>query len=81
MQYRNPAAIAILLCAVANPAWSGVPHTQQRTPAQATILPARDECMRIASVENDIASLKSSIEEMMKQLQTLNAAGKNAANK
>ena len=84
MKYSKPAAIAALLCAVANPVWSGVPHgiqrteTSQRTDMSVTQASAakpsgNDECARMASLENEIASLRSRVDEMLAQLRTRDA--------
>lgn len=79
MKYYIPGAVSILLCAAANPAWSGVPHFQQRAVGQPVASPAStamNDCLRVASVEKDIASLKFSISEMLERLKTLSVAGK-----
>lgn len=79
MQYGRIGVAAILLSALSSPVWSGVPHAHQRQPLQA-VSPsapyASDECLRIDSVEKDIASLKSNIAELLVQLKALNIASK-----
>ncbi len=79
MKYCQPAVIAALLSAIANPAWSGVPQgvqrsnttgqqTNLRAPTNTTNSAANDECARMASVETEIASLRARIDDMLDEL-------------
>ena len=79
MKYCQPAVIAALLSAIANPAWSGVPQgvqrsnttgqqTNLRAPTYTTNSAANDECARMASVETEIASLRARIDDMLDEL-------------
>jgi len=81
MKFNKPAAIVILFCAVATPAWSGVPHAVQRTEANSVQVTAakptpNDECARMAALENEIASLRSRVDDMLAQLRIRGTDGK-----
>ena len=84
MKYCQPAVIAALLSAIANPAWSGVPQGVQRSnttgqqtnlhaPTNTTNSAANDECARMASVETEIASLRARIDDMLDELRARSA--------
>lgn len=81
MKYGKISAAALLMCALSSPAWSGVPHAQQRPATQAVTSPApsdRDGCLRIESVDNEILSLRVSINELLAQLKVVNSGGRSA---
>jgi hypothetical protein len=84
MTLGKPGGIVALCCVLSNPAWSGVPHAHQRAAqngAQSTAVAqnansGRDECARIAALEQDIVSTKSRVDEVLNQLRLLTAAGR-----
>ncbi len=84
MKYNKLATLTVLLCAAANPAWSGVPHGIQRTNtsqqtatsiAQVGVAQssANDECAGMASLEKEIGSLRSRIDDMLAELRVRDA--------
>jgi len=81
MNFNKPAAIVILFCAVATPGWSGVPHAIQRTETNSVQVtaakpPLNDECARMAALENEIASLRSRVDDMLAQLRARGTEGR-----
>jgi uncharacterized protein YceH (UPF0502 family) len=81
VKFNKPAAIVILFCAVAIPAWSGVPHAIQRTETSnvqvaAAKSPVNDACARMAALENEMASLRSRVDDMLAQLRARGTDGK-----
>lgn len=80
------AAVAILICAAPNLAWSGVPHGIQRSNtsqhidtsvhANAAQYSTNDECARMAFLEKEIAALRARVDDMLAQLRVRSVDGK-----